>query len=189
VSLSVNSRILLGFSTIAALAAGAGTAVLASGAHGRPQVIRLVGNVERQLTIKGSDRRDSITVQGSAPGSITIGADHTISSMRTDCSVSPSFTQANCEGHAQETIEIPMGGGGDELELANFDGDNQAVRMIARGAAGADVLDGSPVPDRFDGGAGDDVLRGHDGNDDLDGGADRDSCKGGPGHDHVRHCE
>ena len=80
--------------------------------------------------------------------------------------------------------------GDDEFGFSDtFSRDSPALRLIAKGAAGADQLVGSDFDDEYEGGTGNDTLRGRPGNDELNGGADRDKCKGGPGHDHVKNCE
>ena len=174
-----------------ALAAGAGTAVVASGAAGPgTHVITLRGANEKILSVKGSDFGDAITVSGHAGSGqlLTILGDSMITSQRTDCTIAPTtMSEAYCDGDSTKTIDIALADGRDNLDFA--DGAGGGITIEGRGAAGADEFNGSTDPDHFDGGPGGDTLRGKRGDDELDGAAGKDTCSGGPGHDKIRNCE
>lgn len=179
---------LLPLALIAALAAGAGTAVLASGAGPGPKLITLKGSNEKFLTIRGSDGGDSMYIAGTAPGAVTMGADRQFTNLRTDCEVvGPVMTNAVCTSAALREIDTGLGGGNDRLRLGELASD--AVRLFSAGGGGADALQGSEERDTFGGGPGNDSLRGKGGNDYLDGGPGEDSCPGGPGQDTIENCE
>ena len=174
-----------------ALVAGAGTAVLATGAGSDPRMITLKAGPEKLLTIKGSDGPDGLTIAGEAPGSITISASREITNQRTDCDVGPSGTGAFCGDDSVRTIDMGLGPGRDELGFSDtFDEASPGLdAIVQRGGAGADRIEGSKLDDTQEGDAGDDRLRGKAGRDDLDGGADKDACDGGRGQDQIRNCE
>jgi hypothetical protein len=191
-SFSLKPRRLLPAAMIAALAAGAATAVLASGAGPEPRLLTLKGGPERLLTIRGSERGDTLTIAGAAPGSVTINADRQFTSSRTDCTVyEPVFTTAFCDSDNLRTIDVGLVEGRDRLRFSEgFDEQPPGMNaIVGRGGAAADDLKGSVLGDDFEGGPGGDRLRGAAGGDDLDGGPAEDDCKGGPGNDHVRRCE
>jgi Ca2+-binding RTX toxin-like protein len=190
-SLYVKPRRLLTAAMIVAVAAGAGTAVLASGAGPEPRMITLKDGPERLLTIKGSDGADELTIAGAAPGSITIIGNREITNQRTDCDVNPGSTLGFCGDDSVRTIDMGMGPGRDELGFSETFGEDPPGlnAILQRGGTGADRISGSVLSDTQEGGEGGDRLRGNEGADDLDGGPNHDNCEGGPGNDTVRHCE
>ena len=185
---------------LAALAIGATTAVLASGAAAPgDRVITLRGDANA-LTVVGSSFGDTLTINGRAadmgmPGTITISGNMAKVAIQPgpdeDCDgttdVSTARVTASCDMGTRPDITIAMGKGGDSLEAApGYDG----VTIIGKGAAGEDRFAGSTLADRFNGGGGDDNLKGKDGADELNGaGGDKDRCDGGPGQDEIRNCE
>jgi Ca2+-binding RTX toxin-like protein len=182
-------RGLLPASMLVALAAGVLTAVLVSGASaGGAGFITLTGEVEKRLTILGSESDEALTVRGEAAGNVMLNADRSFTNMRTDCTtMGPATTNAVCESE-YATIDADFADGPDKLVFKAVDVQG-LVRVLARGARGGDTLLGSDARDRFEGGAGRDELRGRDGDDDLNGGAHKDSCSGGPGQDQITNCE
>jgi len=175
----------------AALVAGAGTAVLASGAGPGNPTITLQGSKHKLLKIVGSDAGEAVTISGSAPGSVTIGNPGTITNLRTDCGPEGVVTQptaAFCGAAGLKTIDVALGDGPDELRFYEFF-ENEGVRIVGRGGAGADAVDGSSRPDQLTGGDGPDQLRGFAARDSLDGGRATDECDGGGGRDRLENCE
>jgi hypothetical protein len=172
----------------AALLAGAGTAVLASGA-GAGTMITLGDNPGEELTVYGSGLDDTITY-GGYTDNVTVAADRTITSLRNDCDVEPTFsTSAFCDrGRDYAKLESRLGDGSDHLEfLDSFDASK--FQILGRGGDGADGLTGTEKKDEFRGGRGGDGLTGLEGNDDLRGGRGVDFCDGGPGNNRITGCE
>src|SRR5215213_11384498 len=185
----IKPRRMLGAMAVALLA-GAGTAVIASGAAAPEHVITLRGADQQILTVRGSDFGDAITIAGRAGGGqmLTIIGDSVIENQRTDCTTSPTtMTEAYCNGVDTKKIDIALADGRDNLDFA--EGAGGGITIEGRGAAGADEFNGSTDPDHFDGGPGGATLRGKRGDDELDGGAGNDRCAGGPGKDKIRNCE
>ncbi len=175
---------------IGALACGALTAALASGAAGpQPKLITLKEGPERLLEVKASQGGDNVIVYGTAPGDLTFGADRQFTSQRTDCEVvGVVSTNAVCTDPNLKTVDVDLGGGGDSIRfLPGFQ--STLRRIIAAGGDGEDTLKGSDFDDELAGGAGPDTLKGRSGRDELDGGAQADTCKGGPGPDQIKNCE
>jgi Ca2+-binding RTX toxin-like protein len=175
---------------VGALALGLLTAVLISRADaGATRYITIVGGPEELITIKGSDRRDSLTIDGSAPGGITIYANRDFTSTRTDCTLGGTTPEiAYCLDEDVETIDVGLVEGRDELRFGKtFQATN--VDITGRGGTGGDELRGSAKRDDLQGNGQDDELRGRSGPDDLDGGSGDDLCVGGPGGDDVENCE
>ncbi len=181
---------LLPAAMIAALAVGALTAVIASGAKA-PKMITLKAGPEKLQRIQGSDGNDQLTIQGAAPGAITISANREIKNQRTDCDVNPGATIGFCGDDSVRTIDMNMGKGGDELGFSeNFEEQDPFLDLLLqRGGPGRDLLEGSVGDDTQKGGDGRDSIDGNDGNDRINGGRGRDDCDGGPGTNQVRHCE
>lgn len=174
---------------VGALACGALTAALATGAGPEPRLITLKNGPERLVILKASDGGDLVRVAGTAPGNLTFGGDRQYTSQRTDCDVvGPVMTNAVCTSPNLETIEMSLGDGKDELKVEG-DYTSSGVRIVARGGPRDDRLRGSDARDDLDGDGGRDELLGRGGNDHLDGGADDDDCNGGPGQDSIRNCE
>ena len=175
---------------VGALACGALTAAIASGAAGpQPKLITLKDGPERLVILKASDGGDLVQVAGTAPGDLTFGGDRQYTSQRTDCEVfGVVSTNAVCTDPDLETIDLSLGDGKDTLKV---DGDytSSGVRITASGGPRDDRLRGSDARDDLDGDGGDDDLMGRGGNDHLDGGADDDDCNGGPGQDSIKNCE
>jgi len=174
---------------VGALACGALTAALASGAGPGPRLITLKAGPEARVILKASDGGDLVRIAGSAPGDVTFGGDRQYTSQRTDCTVTgPAMTNAVCSDPDLETIDVSLGDGRDELKV---EGDyiSSGVRIKASGGPRDDRLRGSDARDDLDGDGGRDELLGRGGNDHLDGGADDDDCRGGPGGDSIRNCE
>ena len=181
---------LLPAAMIAALAAGAATAVIASGA-GAPKMITLKDGPERLLEIKGSNGADELTIAGAPPGSVTIIGNREILNQRTDCEVSPGSTTGFCGDEDVRTIDMNMGKGSDELGFSeSFEEDPPFLDLLLqRGGPGADLLDGSVGDDTQKGGPGRDTIDGNEGDDRINGGPGRDECDGGAGLNKVRDCE
>lgn len=180
--------VLVGMAT--ALALGAATAVVASGA-GNGTAITIGDNPGDEITVYGSGGADTITY-GGFTGGVTIEANRTISSLRHDCEVSePQVTVAFCsreEPSAYSKLESRLGKGTDRLEFyESFDA--PGFEIIGRGGDGADSLSGAEKKDRFNGGRGGDQLFGLEGNDNLNGGRGTDLCDGGPGNNQISNCE
>ena len=174
---------------VAALAAGASTAMLASGA-GTPHTITLEATPANLLSLRGSPNGEDVKFFGTAPQTITFDSDESVfTNMRTGCTTfAPVHTTGQCADPAIERIEVNMRAGGDKVSFPEgFD--SPGVKFSARGGVGQDRLTGSDEREVFDGGDGADRLRGKGGNDDLDGGKGRDDCEGGRGDDDVRNCE
>ncbi len=181
-------RLLVPITILAALAAGAGTAVLASGAGSEP-TITIGNNTPRdEITVYGSSAGDTITYGGYTQG-VTVQADRDITSLRNDCDA--SGTNAFCErgkSNAYSVLESRLGDGPDHIEF--YDSfDAPGFRIIGRGGRGADNLNGAEKRDIFKGGRGNDSLTTLEGNDDLSGGQGNDTCDGGPGNDRIDGCE
>jgi Ca2+-binding RTX toxin-like protein len=173
---------------VAALAAGAGTAVLASGAGSQP-MITLGDNPGEEITVYGSRLGDTITY-GGYTDNITVAANRTITSLRNDCDVEPTFsTSAFCDRELDYSkLESRLGDGPDHIEF--YDSfDAPGFRILGRGGSGGDSLSGAEKKDEFAGGRGGDTLIGLEGNDDLSGGRGTDTCDGGSGNDHLTGCE
>jgi Ca2+-binding RTX toxin-like protein len=169
-----------------ALAAGASTAIVV--AEGPTGPITLEGNIQKRLTIRGSDRAEAITISGSAAGAVTLHSmNNNFENMRTDCeTLGPASTDAVCTSDVS-TIDAQLREGGDTLRFGAFKANG--VTVNAGAARGADKLVGSSARDHFAGGGGRDSLRGKGNADHLDGGPGRDHCNGGRGRDEISHCE
>lgn len=175
----------LSLALIAALLLGAGAAVVA--AHVTPGPIRLVGNTEKRLTIRGSDGAEALTIMGDANGDVDLNADRPFENMRTDCETfGPAATNATCTSEISK-LEASLADGSDELVFRNFK--SRRSRVAATGGGGGDRLAGSEAGDALDGGVGNDDLLGRGGGDDLNGGSGHDHCNGGSGVDHLSGCE
>jgi Ca2+-binding RTX toxin-like protein len=181
---------LLPVAMIAALAVGALTAVIASGAKA-PKMITLKAGPEKLLTIQGSDGNDQLTIQGAAPGAITISGNREIKNQRTDCDVNPGATVGFCGDDSVRTIDMNMGEGSDSLGFSeSFEEQDPFLELLLqRGGPGRDLLDGSVGDDTQKGGPGRDAIDGNEGNDRINGGPGRDECDGGAGENKVRDCE
>jgi hypothetical protein len=174
---------------VGALALGLLSATLISRADaGATRLITLKDGPERLLTIRGSDRADSLTFDGTAPGTVTIYGSRDFTNERTDCTVGGTTDVAYCIEDDMRTIDVGLVEGEDAVRYGQtFQA--TGVDLTARGGSGDDDLRGSPFRDDLQGGADKDNLRGHDGRDRLDGGPDKDRCDGGPDDDRVRNCE
>lgn len=176
---------------VGALALGLLTAVLITRADagGGTRMITLKGGPERLLTIMGSDGADSLTVDGSAPGEITVYADRIFTNQRTDCTTGGTTPEiAYCLDDSVRTIDVGLVEGADELRFGQtFQA--TGVEITGRGGTGRDSLRGSAAPDDLQGNTENDKLRGRAGPDDLDGGGGNDLCDGGPGNDDIANCE
>ena len=186
-SSSIKPRWLL-VAMVLALAAGAGTAVVAAGSNRiamGTDLITLEGAVEKRLTIKGSDANETITITGDAAGDLQLQADREFEDMRTDCTTAGP-TNATCTSEYSK-VEAELEQGSDGLTFKQFTA--RGMRAVVAGAAGADTVIGPNAADLLEGGRGGDTLRGKDGPDELDGGDGHDDCDGGKGKDTLRHCE
>ena len=184
-------RRLLPAAMAAALVAGAGTAVLASGAGPAGGTITLKGSDPRVVKILGSDGEETVTLAGNLPGSLTIGNPGTITNLNADCEPDGVFTapQAGfCGRKGLQTIDVRLAGGADELRFYKF-AENNGVKLAGAGGPGSDAIDGTERADRLKGGDGPDQLRGFAARDSLDGGRATDECDGGGGRDRLENCE
>ncbi len=187
-SSSTKPRRMLPAAMVAALLAGAATAVLASGA-GSGSMITIGNNPGDEITVYGSRLGDTITY-GGYTDNVTVAADRTITSLRNDCEVEPTFsTSAFCNRPLDYAkLESRLGDGPDHLEfLESFDA--PGFQILGSGGDGADSLIGTEKRDRFKGGRGGDELTGLEGNDDLNGGRGNDTCDGGSGNNRLTGCE
>jgi Ca2+-binding RTX toxin-like protein len=175
---------------LAALAAGACLAVVASGA-GAGNKITIGDNPGDPITVYGSRRDDTITYGGFTEG-VTVQANRAITSLRRDCEVSEASPEsAFCsrqKDDAYTRLDTRLGKGADHMEF--YDSfDAPGFRIIGAGGSGGDNLNGTEGRDELRGGRGGDILNGLEGDDDLDGGPGGDDCDGGDGDNDVRRCE
>jgi Ca2+-binding RTX toxin-like protein len=190
------SKRLVAASACAALAAGALTAILVSGASAeRTGIITIRGDIAA-ITIDGSDFSDNAAVrQAEGGGSITIVGD-AVENQRDGCTGgSGTGTPVFCAAAGVKTITAPLGGGSDTI---SFQDEMKGITIQGAGFGGDDKLTGGPGPQSFDGGkgadtlegeAGPDRLRGREGADRLRGGAGKDDCDGKPEDRVVSSCE
>lgn len=184
---------------LAALAIGATTAVLASGAAAPgDRVITLRGDANA-LTVVGSSFGDTLTINGrmatlGMPSSITVEGNMSEVTIEDgpdeDCDGETDSEQrvsVYCNTGTRPDITISLQGGDDSLKAV---GGYSGVNIVGKGAGGDDALRGSPLADLFNGGGGNDNIQGEKGADDINGGGgNRDRCDGGPGPDKITNCE
>src|SRR5687767_9968036 len=164
-------RGLLGAGMLAALGAGALTAVLVAGASAGAPVITIEGANKKAITIDGSSLRDQIFVDdlGAAADPITIvGENRALADRSPACAPDGQTSTVFCDAGLLTDIVGELGKGSDRIR---FDLNEWTPAITVSGGDGGDAFQGgtATTPYTYRGGRGGDDLAGGSGDDELRG--------------------